>query len=1714
MQLLQLQLLVMLLPIGTSRVLVVNLIILLLLLIFIQDATGVEDSNSGGSGQRSEDISSMSSNSSCGTNINYSDCSFQHELANLRSNDLINITADVMLLSIISLVGIENISIIGHNNPTVNCDNVGGMFFDNCHNCTIIGITWEKCGKNDSIPAIEMYNSSNIIIENCSFQHSVTQVIALSEMLGTVTINRCKFIFNQFEGHGTAIYYLSKITLYSEFQFTIANCNFTHNRASIDKSVVYISPSNNISMEQVHLTNSVFLSNQGSAIYISHHNIFASGIILFEGNEANSGGGIFITNHSNIVFQNSDVKFASNQALNDGGALFIENSNITFKGSSIVTAISNQALRFGGAFYIGDNSDVTFEANCTVVVNNTQARHGGAIFIINNSDVKFAGYSTVTFNKNLATGYGGGVFTYDNSRVTFEGDSTLTITNNQATRGGGFLIWVSNVEFAGNSTLTFSNNQATRGGALFIWDRCDVTFIGNSKVNINNNQGTYGGAVFVGVNSGVTFEGNPTVTLNNNQAIKDGGAFYIWNNCYVTFEGNSIVTVTNNQAQEDGGSLHISATSDITFDGNSTVNISYNQAVDTGGALYNLDNSHVVFKGDCTVTINNNKATQAGAFFVQFESIVRIEGNSTVTINNNQGTENGGAFLIWDNGDVTFKGSSTVTINNNHATLDGGAFYITFHSVTFEENCRVTINNNQATRNGGALYIDNNSGFTVKGNSVVTINNNQATYGGALYVFQNCSVILKGSSTVNFYNNPATASGGALYFIQKCSVSFEEDSFVVFYSNTANADGGALYAQDHCNVRIKGNSTAIFNNNEALSDGGALYTSIDSDIFFQASTTVQFNDNKATYFGGALRSKYNSNIVFQNNCKIIFNHNEASQGGAIFTASDIVFNENSTVQFDNNKATFGGALHISNLKFQGNTAVRFKNNEAELNGGALYSDNSSIAVKHISTITFTNNKAENGGAIFATTSTLLVSEYSNVTFYRNTADRDGGAIYFHNQIIASFKNSSTVTMISNAANNSGGAIYSEITPNTKYFNISEIHNIGDNTATVAGSLLYIDVSESCNSSCLNARMLGISNGTLYHDLPDKRVSTSPGRLKLYHPAKCISNDSVTCEKYYIENIMLGQEITINPCLLDYYNSPAKVTQFRIAGDENQNYFVQGSEYTSISCDHTIEGIIVTGNIINSSLPFNYSVLFTSNTTFKSERKIISVNLTVELIPCHPGFQYHTKSQKCKCYNTSGMISCSGSSSAIRRGYWFGHVTGIPTVTFCPINYCNFTCCKTTNEYYHLSPVRDNQCKSHRSGTACGRCEEGYTLSFDSAECIDVNKCNIGLIILVVMLTVLYWLIVVVAVFIITYYKVSIGYFYAVTYYYSVVDIMLSQHTDISNGLYIAVTIVSSTAKVTPQFLGHLCLFKNMSGIDQQFIHYIHPLAVSVILIMISWLARHSKKLLMFISRRIIHAICFLMLLSYTLVTTTSLLLMRSLTFVDVDNVYTYLSPEIKYFHGRHLAYGIIAIILALVIVIGLPLLLILEPFLNNKINFFRIKPLLDQFQGCYKDKYRWCAAYYMICRLIIIIIANFSEEFVSRYLLITANTAIALIHVTVEPYANDILNKFDGAILHLMVLVTALPLFEYFDTFDSGFVVGIAFVLVILPLILFVVMKAFASKHTLREISKNAIKHCSFQSKVHKNEPATVASKPSLTNGFDLIVDDNMRRGCTTVIEM
>ena len=491
----------------------VTILLFLLTRIIVGATIGDDDysDTSSGSGHNDADIFAANDTSS----DNKSDVYVQDKFDALVNNGVINIMTDVKLLSVVLLRGLQNISIIGHNNSTVNCDNAGGIHFEHCHNCTITGITLENCGTtNDSKPAIKLCNSSDVTIENCIFQHSTTQALVISEVSGNIRINGCKFLFNnKFQGHGVAIHYLSKIQYHSKLQLTISNCIFN---AMFGNSVVYISPSLNKSREQMLFTNFTFLSNQGIPLYISHQTVFVSGKILFQGNIANESGGIFITNHSNVIFHKADAKFIKNKALGNGGAIHIE-----------------------------DNSDVSFREDSTVTINDNEAIYGGALYIGNNSNVTFEGNSTVTINSNTVTVHGGAFCVFDNSGVIFEGNSTITINNNRATYGGALhIVKNSRVIFDGNSTIKINKNQAGKGGALGIFNSSDVTVRGNTVLTINNNDAKYyGGAFVVFNNSRATFEGDSTININNNKA-KRGGAIQTEQDSNLTLKRN---TVGNNQ---------------------------------------------------------------------------------------------------------------------------------------------------------------------------------------------------------------------------------------------------------------------------------------------------------------------------------------------------------------------------------------------------------------------------------------------------------------------------------------------------------------------------------------------------------------------------------------------------------------------------------------------------------------------------------------------------------------------------------------------------------------------------------------------------------------------------------------------------------------------------------------------------------------------------------------------------------------------------------------------------------------------------------------------------------------------------------------------------------------------------------------------------------------------------------------------------------------
>ena len=1223
---------------------------------------------------------------------------------------------------------------------------------------------------------------------------------------------------------------------------------------------------------------------------------------------------------------------------------------------------------------------------------------------------------------------------------------------------------IKSVVYIGESTDN-ANKTFLLHNSTFISNRGVPIYVLNQALLINGIvifKSNVGG-IFISNHSYVVSAENSKVIFHNNAAM-NGGAIYLHNNCLIVFKSTSVVKFINNIAYNNGGAIYAHKESKIIFEGNSQVIFDNNLVVTgNGGAVFAIARANITFTGNCTALFKSNKASvnskgarNGGAITLKLHSSITFEGHSDVRIISNRAQGSGGAISSSGNSHVKFQGKSTVRFHLNEAK-HGGAMFSSFNSsIVFKEHTLViysantansgiyTLHNADNVLNGkaktseiaGAIHLQHHCNITFEGMSLVTFSFHKATYGGAIYAYNQSHFIVKENATAVFDYNEAEF-GGAIYANKNSHISVTGKS-VSFIGNTATLDGGTLYSHDSCDITFKGKTVVLFTLGKATRNGGVGYFNKSCHVTFEENTTVRFESNEAANEAGVLYAS-ESNVMFRENSNIVFDNNKATlRGGALYftNISIISFSENSNTTFGNNRATFnGGALYFSNnslISFSETSQVMFYHNEALHGGAVCYNSNTNIKFKDKSAVTFNGNAAiVSGGAVQVLSNSNITLMSNNRIIFTNNTAQYGGAIFFDAT--------------------QGSMIFNNIEKNT----ISFINN----NARIVGNSVYFDLIKSCNSSCLTNRIVGINISNISF------IATPPSKLKLYNPADYIDTDNDTdCDTYYLQNIMFGQDIVVPACVLDYYyQKPVDTTQFLVHGEINQHLFTRGPNEVLISCD-TFKGISIIGNE-SLSRSTNYTITITLNVDHNSDWKLISVNLIVELSPCHPGFQYDKESQECECYNGSGIVLCSGSTSSIKRGYWFGSVTGKPTTTFCPINYCNFSCCDIVNGYYHLSPLRNNQCKSHRSGVACGSCTDGYTLSFDSTDCVHINNCTTGHTLLIVTVTLIYWIAVVIIVFVMMHYRISIGYLYAVTFYYSIVDVLLSQNLYVSPALFITVNIMSSTAKLTPQFLGQLCLATNMSGIDQQFIHYIHPLAVSFILLIVSFLARCSYRLSAFISKEIIPVICYLLLLSYTSLGTTSLLLLRALTFADVDKVYTYLSPDIEYFHGRHLVYGITAILCTILIVIGLPLLLSLEPFLNGKINFTKIKPLLDQFQGCYKDRYRCFAGYYMICRLviIIIIISNSSIDFIDQYLPIVTCSIIALLHLTVRPYADNMLNVLDGVISQLLVLVTVLPLFDDYDSIPA---LVVTFTLVVLPVLLLLVIQIVTHKEHIKNIIK------------------------------------------------
>lgn len=395
---------------------------------------------------------------------------------------------------------------------------------------------------------------------------------------------------------------------------------------------------------------------------------------------------------------------------------------------------------------------------------------------------------------------------------------------------------------------------------------------------------------------------------------------------------------------------------------------------------------------------------------------------------------------------------------------------------------------------------------------------------------------------------------------------------------------------------------------------------------------------------------------------------------------------------------------------------------------------------------------------------------------------------------------------------------------------------------------------------------------------------------------------------------------------------------------------------------------------------------------------------------------------------------------------------------CPLNFCKLN--SLSNYSSELpnasSELSEHVCGVNRRGVVCGRCSEGCSPFFHSEgfECGSNKLCSIGIIFYVLSE------LIPVAIF----FTVVITFDFSFTsgningfIFFSQTLELLSVNTKIydkhSNRLMIITRVFYDLFNFDYFSTSELsfCLWKDATVIDVlafKFVTVIFAfgLVVSLILIMRYFKCSKVEKLLKINERvSVIKGLSAFLVICYAQCAKTSFYILTPILLRtqggEVGQTVT-LFGGLPFLEGRHLFYAIVAILFILTIVISPPLLLILYPlsvqllalcklsehWLVGKLlkifQIYRLKPLIDSFQGCYRDRFRFFSGLYFVYRVLILasysITRSTSQFFViSQFLLV----AFMGLHSIVQPYRKQAHNIIDSLIFSNLVLINGCTIF-------------------------------------------------------------------------------------------
>lgn len=906
-----------------------------------------------------------------------------------------------------------------------------------------------------------------------------------------------------------------------------------------------------------------------------------------------------------------------------------------------------------------------------------------------------------------------------------------------------------------------------------------------------------------------------------------------------------------------------------------------------------------------------------------------------------------------------FKSSNIITITNT---------FFTCNRAPTPEFPVTAIPSLPFSRGGGlAIFITGNSSSNKLAINSCEFIQNEAVWGGGLQIelsdrAQNNTITV---TNTKFKYNHARAEGGGL----RWSSSLEED--ITLLPNFLTLISCQIYR----NRAIWGGALTTY--------GTTFLTLPNDDIEYQRSLitfhSCKIYENKGTVgaaIGAFLVNRNEDEIgpglpyhmvfkncsVFDNNVIIREPSYVVGQGSIYSDEVPLIFQYNNSIyNNDNTAVVLDSATMIvyNNVNFSHNSGFR---------GGALalYGDSKIVLMKHSSLYFFENHCDEKGGAMYVNApGPPLVSFNSNGMKIHKcffTYDNEVPGVDFNEWETEIIFQGNSVGDNSFAGNSSGRSVFAST--------LRDCGRVGETRK---------------NNTALEWKFIK------YKDKDGNPVGIK-GEV-VTEPIDIIINES------------------------DWKVSPSQVFSASMSLiDEKQNN-VYGIIQVSVSGNHSKARL---GGGSSLFLVYdkvaNLSVLGVPKDNFYVDLRTTNKHLVhktiknLQLQPCNRGYYYDNSRCLCNSDEEKGIYNCShdGHTIFIRQGYWAGMVDDDFYTHTCPESYCAFS--SLNNQSLAYKYYSKNMCISSRESDSilCGSCKKNYTVLIGSEECS--SECNNYYLLTIIPYAIIFFIAVMLIMLINL--DVFTTYLNAWLYSYQVMSLLFIEGFSVDTFMQFIIGLANLQIKA-----GGSCLLTDITDADKLMLMYLLPTYILASVFILAKIVRRWPNWCY--SRRVrapFRALCTLFVLCYTNITSISLKILypayighRTVLFMD---------GEMDFFKGRHIAYAIVAIIYLLLVVIPCPLILMFTPYFTKLlmpiVNVNTLKPYYDAFQGCFKDEYRWCSAFYFVCRLYLLLVSIYMPLGPwKRALLENSCMIILALFVYLKPYKKEYnwLNLLDAVLL-------------------------------------------------------------------------------------------------------